>query len=119
MQLRFREAQMIEELSEQKSMMFGHTTLQRQFQFRDLVPQQSFGQLCEPGSALPPGGHRFQHRSPRSTQSIGRYRSQLNVGILQHLLDDANIKLGSVATDALGASGRAMLEAMLAGEQDA
>src|SRR5881398_1149520 len=31
---------------------------------------------------------------------------------------DANIKLASVATDALGASGRAILEAMLAGEQD-
>src|SRR2546429_94026 len=34
-------------------------------------------------------------------------------------LEDANIKVASVATDALGASGRAMLEAMLAGEQDA
>src|SRR2546429_4288273 len=30
----------------------------------------------------------------------------------------SNIKLASVATDALGASGRAILEAMLAGEQD-
>src|SRR5260370_33450559 len=34
-------------------------------------------------------------------------------------MEDANIKLASVATDAVGASGRAMLEAMLAGEEDA
>ena len=33
--------------------------------------------------------------------------------------EDANIELASVATDALGASGRAILGAMLAGEQDA
>src|SRR6266566_3629567 len=38
---------------------------------------------------------------------------------IQKVLEDANIKLASVATDALGASGRAILEAMLAGEQDA
>src|SRR2546429_4311073 len=39
--------------------------------------------------ALPifPGEHRFQDRSPRSTQSIGRYRSQLNVGVLENLLN--------------------------------
>jgi transposase len=33
-------------------------------------------------------------------------------------LEDANIKLASVATDALGASGRAMLRALLAGERN-
>lgn len=38
---------------------------------------------------------------------------------IQKVLEDANIKLASVATDALGASGRAILQAMLAGEQDA
>src|SRR5206468_2340199 len=31
--------------------------------------------------------HRLQDRSARSAQSIGRYRCQLNVGILQHLLN--------------------------------
>src|SRR2546428_195160 len=36
---------MIVELLEQKSMVFGHATFQRQLQFRDLVPQQSFGHL--------------------------------------------------------------------------
>src|SRR5207302_2602369 len=86
-QSRFREAQMIEQLSKQKSMMLGHATFERQFQFRNLVPWQPFGQLCEPGSVLLPGEHRFQDRSPRSTQSIGRYRSQLNVGVLENLLN--------------------------------
>jgi transposase len=37
---------------------------------------------------------------------------------IQKVLEDANIKLASVATDALGASGRAILQAMLSGEQD-
>src|SRR6202166_1022534 len=78
---------MLEELSEQKSMMLGHTTFQRQLQFRDLVPQQPFGQLCQPSSVFLPGEHRLQDRSSRSTQSISRYRCQLNVGILQHFLN--------------------------------
>jgi transposase len=37
---------------------------------------------------------------------------------LEKLLEDALIKLSSVATDILGASGRAMLEALIAGERD-
>ena len=37
---------------------------------------------------------------------------------LHKVLEDANIKLGSVATDILGASGRAMLERLIEGEQD-
>jgi transposase len=38
---------------------------------------------------------------------------------LQKVLEDANIKLASVATDVLGVSGRDMLEAIIAGEDDA
>ena len=68
-------------------MMLGHTTFERQFQFRDLVPQFPLGHLCQPGSVLLPSEHRLQDRSPRSTQSIGRYRCQLDVGILQHFLN--------------------------------
>jgi len=34
------------------------------------------------------------------------------------VLEDANIKLASVATDVLGASGRDMLQALIAGETD-
>jgi transposase len=37
---------------------------------------------------------------------------------IQKVLEDANIKLGSVASDVLGVSGRHMLKALLAGEQD-
>ena len=33
-------------------------------------------------------------------------------------LEDANIKLGAVASDILGKSGRAMLRAILSGERD-
>jgi len=37
---------------------------------------------------------------------------------IQKVLEDANIKLGSVASDVLGVSGRHMLKALMAGEQD-
>jgi len=37
---------------------------------------------------------------------------------VQKVLEDANIKLASVASDTLGLSGRTMLEASIAGEQD-
>ena len=37
---------------------------------------------------------------------------------IQKVLEDANIKLASVATDVLGVSGRAMLEALIAGQDD-
>jgi transposase len=37
---------------------------------------------------------------------------------VQKILEDANVKLASVASDTLGLSGRSMLEALIAGEQD-
>ena len=37
---------------------------------------------------------------------------------LEKLLEDAGIKLSSVATDITGVSGRAMLEALIAGQSD-
>jgi transposase len=37
---------------------------------------------------------------------------------IQKVLESANIKLGSVASDVLGVSGRKMIEAMIAGEKD-
>ena len=37
---------------------------------------------------------------------------------IQKTLEDANIKLSSVASDVLGVSGRAMLQALIAGETD-
>jgi transposase len=69
------------------------------------------------GSFVPP-------RPTRELRDLTRYRVSLVQEInrianrIQKVLEDANIKLASVATDALGASGRAILEAMLSGEQD-
>jgi len=69
------------------------------------------------GSFVPP-------RPTQELRDLTRYRVSLAQEInrianrIQKVLEDANIKLASVATDVLGASGRAMLEAMLAGEQD-
>ena len=60
----------------------------------------------------------------RELRDLTRYRASLAQEInrianrIQKVLEDANIKLASVATDTLGASGRAMLEAIIQGEQD-
>jgi transposase len=60
----------------------------------------------------------------RELRDLTRYRASLAQEInrianrIQKVLEQANIKLASVATDALGASGRAMLEAIVNGEQD-
>jgi transposase len=60
----------------------------------------------------------------RELRDLMRYRKTLvqeradEVNRLQKVLETANVKLSSVATDVLGKSGRAMLEAMLGGEQD-
>src|SRR5437762_2469131 len=60
----------------------------------------------------------------RELRDLTRYRASLAQEInrianrIQKVLEDANIKLASVATDTLGASGRAMLEAIVKGEQD-
>jgi transposase len=60
----------------------------------------------------------------RELRDLTRYRASLAQEInrianrIQKVLEDGNIKLASVATDTLGASGRAMLEALVNGEQD-
>jgi transposase len=60
----------------------------------------------------------------RELRELTRYRKHLveararEVNRVQKVLEGANIKLSSVATDVLGKSGRAMLEALIAGEQD-
>jgi transposase len=47
------------------------------------------------------------------SQETSRLRSRI-----QKVLEDANVKLASVATNALGKSGRAMLEDIITGEDD-
>jgi transposase len=60
----------------------------------------------------------------RDLRDLTRYRKTLvqqratEINRVQKLLETANIKLASVATDVLGASGRAMLTAILEGEAD-
>ena len=57
-------------------------------------------------------------------RDLTRYRSKIigervrETQRIQKLLEDAGVKLGSVATDVLGVSCRRMLEALIAGERD-
>jgi transposase len=61
----------------------------------------------------------------RDLRDLTRYRTKLvqerarQVNRLQKLLESANLKLASVATDILGKSGRDMLAALVAGQTDA
>ena len=60
----------------------------------------------------------------RDLRALTRYRTTLvqeraqEVNRVQQVLESANLKLAAVATDVLGKSGWAMLEALLGGEQD-
>ena len=60
----------------------------------------------------------------RELRDLTRQRTQLiqersaAASRIQKVLEDANVKLASVATDVLGVSGRDMLEALIAGETD-
>lgn len=62
-------------------------------------------------------------RPIRELRELTRYRKRLvqertqAVNRLQKVLESANIKVGTLATDLLGVSGRAMLEALIADEQ--
>lgn len=68
------------------------------------------------GSYIPPRPQRELRELVRSRTSLVRERSQV-VNRIQKVLEGANIKLGSVASDVVGASGRAMLEAMVDGRE--
>lgn len=66
---------------------------------------------------VPPQPVRELRDLTRTRTSIARERSR-EIGRLEKLLEDAGIKLSSVATDITGVSSRAMLEAMVAGQRD-
>ncbi|RMD73933.1 MAG: IS110 family transposase [Bacteroidetes bacterium] len=61
----------------------------------------------------------------RDLRDLTRYRTRLlqeqsrTANRLQQILEDANIKLGSVVSDIQGVSARAMLEALISGEKEA
>ena len=69
------------------------------------------------GSFIPP-------RWQRELRDLTRQRTQLTdecsriTNRIQKVLEDANLKLGSVASNVVGVSGRLMLEAIIAGQDD-
>jgi len=65
-------------------------------------------------SFIPPLGQRELRELTRYRSTFVRERATL-VNRVQKLLESANIKLASVATDVMGVSGRAMLEAIIQG----
>ncbi len=87
----------------------------------DVQDCQWLAQLLQAGllqaSFIPP-------RPQRELRELTRHRSQVVAektrvaNRLQQVLEDANIKLASVATDVWGASGRDMLRSLIAAEQD-
>ena len=69
------------------------------------------------GSFVPPEPIRHLRDLTRARTAITRERSR-EVQRLEKLLEDAGIKLSSVASDILGVSGRAMIEALIGGQRD-
>jgi transposase len=65
-------------------------------------------------SFIPPVGQRELRELTRFRSTFVKERSTL-VNRVQKVLESANIKLSSVASDVVGVSGRAMLEAIIAG----
>src|SRR5262249_51993837 len=87
----------------------------------DVKDCQWLAQLLQHGllkaSFVPPAPIReLRDLTRQRTQLIGERSAAANR--IQKVLEDANIKLASVATDVLGGSGRGMLEALIAGETD-
>ena len=67
------------------------------------------------GSFIPPREQReLRDLTRQRAQVIGEHSRISNR--IQKVLEDANIKLGSVASDVVGASGRRMLQAIIGGE---
>ena len=87
----------------------------------DVRDSEWIAQLLQHGllrsSFIPP-------RPTRELRDLTRQRTQLIhektsvINRIQKVLEDANVKLSSVATNTLGVSGRLMIEAMIEGEYD-
>jgi transposase len=87
----------------------------------DVKDSEWIAQLLQHGllrpSFIPP-------RPTRELRDLTRQRTQLTnertsvINRIQKILEDANIKLSSVASNTLGVSGRLMIEAMVRGEYD-
>ena len=69
------------------------------------------------GSFIPDREQRELRELTRYRRSIIQQRADV-INLIQKVLEGANIKLSAVATDVVGVSGRAMLEAMVKGIDD-
>ncbi len=69
------------------------------------------------GSFVPPKERRELRDLTRYRVSLAQEENRI-ANRVQKVLEDANLKLASVASDPLGVSGRAILTAILAGEED-
>jgi transposase len=69
------------------------------------------------GSFVPPPPQRALRELTRQRRQLVHSKAAV-ANRIQKVLEDANIKLGSVASDVLGVSGRDMLRALVAGEDD-
>ncbi len=68
-------------------------------------------------SLVPPAPQQELRELTRQRVQLVRQKATL-ANRIQKVLEDANLKLGSVASDVLGKSGRAMLRAVIAGQAD-
>lgn len=88
----------------------------------DVKDAEWIAQLLQHGllrpSFIPPPPIRELRDLTRQRAQLVRERASV-VHRVHKVLEDANIKLASVATDVLGVSGRSMLEALIDGEDDA
>lgn len=87
----------------------------------DMLDAEWLAQLLQHGllrgSFIPPAPIRELREGTRYRKPLIRTRAD-EANRIQKLLEGANLKLGSVATDILGVSGRAMLAALVKGETD-
>jgi transposase len=69
------------------------------------------------GSFVPPAPQRELRELTRQRMQLMHQKASV-ANRIQKILEDANIKLASVATDVLGMSGRDMLQAIIAGQEN-
>lgn len=87
----------------------------------DVLDCQWIAQLLQhgllKGSFIPPRWQReLRDLTRQRAQTIGEHSRICNR--IQKVLEDANVKLGSVVSDVVGVSGRQMLQAIIHGESD-
>lgn len=88
----------------------------------DVKDSEWIAQLLQCGllrsSLVPPQPQRQLRELTRQRRQLVHSKASV-ANRIQKVLEDANIKLGSVATDVLGVSGRDMLRALVAGQTNA